>query len=724
MASLRWSTTRRLLATLRGKALWYGRLRIWIGLLLAVATLGCAHRQYLRPRIEPVRPFARVVQVLGGTQFLPSERVTETLRRHGLLESRRVNATDMLALLQEEYAREPTLEKCYALAELAYLNGVAAQQRHETALALNQYAAAVAYAYLYLFDPQFDVTRNPFDPLFRQASDVYNAALEAALRLYCPEGRMPFGSQNLVQFGERTMVMEFVPKTAWPVEEVDYIEFVSDYEIQGLSSRHHTYGLGVPLIVVRRRNYRNDPAEAYYPPGLSYAATAFVRVQTFDGNVPTHCVLELHDPLVSRFTQIGHKIVPLETDLSTPLAYFLDTPDFNERFHLATLGLLNPQRTSRWTGLFMVEPYQPQKIPVVFIHGLWSSPATWMEMFNDLRSFPEIREHFQFWFYQYPTGQPFWVSAAQFREDLSRVRATLDPQRRARALDHMVLIGHSMGGLVARLQTICSEDRFWRLVSHRPIQELNAEEQERQELEKLLFFEPNASIRRIITIGTPYRGSNAARPYVRWFARRVIRLPQLLINRNELLILRNPGFFYNTDLLTITTSIDSLAPNSPVLTAILQAPKAPWVKYHNIVGLVPEDGLLARFTSESDGVVNFASAHLPDADSEITVSAHHLVVHQHPRAILEVRRILREHLSQFQHEVVAAQNPATDTRPGADTIWPETIDSQESLRHPGDGVNFLGQGPSSFQTPAPLVPQNRMPSFELMEVRPSATGAW
>ena len=36
----------------------------------------------------------------------------------------------------------------------------------------------------------------------------------------------------------------------------------------------------------------------------------------------------------------------------------------------------------------MLEPYDPNKMPVVMVHGLWSSPVTWMEMFNDLRSDP------------------------------------------------------------------------------------------------------------------------------------------------------------------------------------------------------------------------------------------------------------------------------------------------------------------------------------------------
>ena len=112
--------------------------------------------------------------------------------------------------------------------------------------------------------------------------------------------------------------------------------------------------------------------------------------------------------------------MPLESDLSTPLAYFLSRPEMN--LDTSTLGLLHPEKMLKkpadallgtkapLKGLYMVQPYEPGKIPVLMVHGLWSSPISWMEMFNDLRSRREIRDHYQFWFYLYPTGQPFWLA--------------------------------------------------------------------------------------------------------------------------------------------------------------------------------------------------------------------------------------------------------------------------------------------------------------------------
>ena len=165
--------------------------------------------------------------------------------------------------------------------------------------------------------------------------------------------------------------------------------------------------------------------------------------------------------------------VPLETDLSTPLAHFLSQPALDDT-RVSTLGLLNPGEVKKLTGLYMLEPFRADKIPVLMVHGLWSSPVTWMEMFNDLRSDPLIREHYQFWFYLYPSGQPFWFSASQLRTDLANMRRALDPYRQQPALDQMVLVGHSMGGLVSKLQTVDSGNRFWQTLSDKPFAELQA----------------------------------------------------------------------------------------------------------------------------------------------------------------------------------------------------------------------------------------------------------
>lgn len=612
---------------------------------------GCARREYLSIRKAPRNPLAGPLELLSYSGPKPSDRTEQLLRRYALSEQMAKSPKEALQKLQDEIQREPTPEKIYAYAELAYVQGKRSDSLGDKTSALNYFGASVAHAYLYLFDPHFDQQRNFYDPQFRGACDVYNAALEGALRITAEAGLLKPGTTQQIAVGDRQYAVHIGISGKWRSEDFERLEFVSEYEVQGLNNRHHTFGLGVPLIAVRNNNQGQNAAEQFYPPGLSFPVTAFLRVAHADAGNLT-CVLELHDPLVSNTVEVGNRVVPLETDVSTALAFFLDHRKLNSSEALATLGLLNPSATSQLTGLYMLEPYDPERIPVIMVHGLWSSPLTWMDMFNDLRSFPEVRENYQFWFYMYPTGQPFWVSAARLRDDLAHAQATLDPHRLNPKLNQLVLVGHSMGGLVSRMQTVESGEAFWQLVSDRPFNEVRGRDEERDELARLLFFRPNPSVRRVITIGTPHDGSHFANQYTQWLARQLITLPNMLVQANQQIVRDNPGVFRNTDFLTITTSIDSLAPDSPVLPVLRSRQTAPWVRHHNIVGLAPSESFFTTFSGEGDGVVSLTSAQFDAAQSELAVPAHHSTVHQHPKSILEVRRVLLEHLQQSRRETV------------------------------------------------------------------------
>ncbi len=362
-------------------------------------------------------------------------------------------------------------------------------------------------------------------------------------------------------------------------------------------------------------------------------------------------MLELYDTLEQPTIAVAGRRVPLEADLSTPLAYFLNQPQFQDS-RLSTEGLLNPGKVKKLQGLYMLEPYDPDKMPVVMVHGLWSSPVTWMEMFNDLRSDPVIRDHYQFWFYLYPTGQPFWLSGTQMREDLALMRRKLDPQRQHPALDEMVLVGHSMGGLVSKMQTVDSGDAFWETTSDHPFSELQADDDVTRTLANSYFFDPSPSVRRVVTIGTPHRGSQFANSATRWLSHKLITLPAQMLKGRQQLLATNKGFFRPGSPIEITTSIDSLAPDSPVLPVLLTAQPGPWISYYNVVGREPDLGWRRWFVDDGDGVVSLASARLdgmPQLREQIVVPSDHVNVHRHPQSILEVRKVLMEQLAELEN---------------------------------------------------------------------------
>ena len=621
---------------------------IVLALLVALLTAGCAQRRYVTLRERPENALANPLRLIARGGPHPTSRTTQLLRRYDLVGLQQRSPQAALTRLQREIAADPDPDKICSYSELAYLEGQRLELQGKPKDALDNYGAAVAHAYWFLLDPDLDRFRNPYDPEFRRACDLYNESLAAAMRIVIKQNKLRPGETQIIQTGKQQLQVHVVLRGPWHAEDIERLEFVNDYEILGgLTNQYHTFGLGVPLIAVRAKHQEESPAERYYPPGLSFPVTAFLRVeqqtpQQADSGVH-HCTLELYDPLFSSDIAVCNRLVPLETDLTTPLAYFLSNKEFQEE-DISTVGLFFPNKAQKIKGLYMVEPFDPSRIPVVMVHGLWSSPTTWMEMFNDLRAFPEIRSRFQFWFFLYPTGQPFWASAAQLRDTLAEVRQTLDPQVQNPNLDQLVLVGHSMGGLVSKLQTLESGDNFWKIVSNKPIEQLQATPDERARLARSFYFHPNPSVKRVVTIGTPHRGSDFATEYVRDLSRRLIYLPEMMLELGTKLSLSNPGFFRNTELLTMTTSIDSLAPDCPIFPVMLRAPQAPWTTYHNIVGTVPKKTFLGRVSEEGDGVVAFKSAHLDNVASEIVVEADHLAVHRHPLAILEVRRILLEHI--------------------------------------------------------------------------------
>ena len=79
----------------------------------------------------------------------------------------------------------------------------------------------------------------------------------------------------------------------------------------------------------------------------------------------------------------------------------------------------------------------------------------WRDTIDAVESDPVLRGRFQFWAFGYPTGDPISISALQFRESLAGVYR-LYPQTK-----DMVLISHSLGGLLSKMQTISTGRAAW-----------------------------------------------------------------------------------------------------------------------------------------------------------------------------------------------------------------------------------------------------------------------
>ncbi len=305
------------------------------------------------------------------------------------------------------------------------------------------------------------------------------------------------------------------------------------------------------------------------------------------------------------------------------------------------LGFLDPGLAERGDGLRFLEPYQPGKIPVIFIHGLLSDPTTWLDVANDLRSHAWFNENYQIWAFSYATGRPFVTAAMLLRNQSREAVAILDPAAEDRALQQIVIVGHSMGGLVAKLQVTYSDDRIWDSLAKVPLDAIHADEKGKFDLAERCYFDPQPRVRRVVFIATPHDGSSfAARGIGRISSSLVEPAPQDA-SRHAALVAANPGVFSEKFERRVPTSVDILEPSDATLRAIRTLRVAPCVQMHSIIGT----GHPSLSGDPGDGVVPVSSARHPGVVSERFVDAKHTSILRNVDTQAEIRRILCEHLA-------------------------------------------------------------------------------
>ena len=622
-----------------------------------------------------------------------SQGASQTLKAHNL--SSRPNSAQIDEILAQ-VEKTPTRDLICAYVEAGY----AEARRQETfrpRRALDCYASVALYAWRVLFDASL---RSQRDASIFSASDfevmkTYNGACERllflVLRDVSKEDILSFRNEQTIELhceSKNLLLKNIARFGSWKPEELGAFQLASSVKVEKLDYVCRRNGIGTPLVAYRSADASiNRPEEAYYSEGIRFPATAIIRpnpeaplgaLPPLDPNARDRefpstepiAFLEIYDSISAASIIVDGREVPLCADLTTPLASYLSS-NVDEISSLAKQGLFKPELLqTTWKssttverslqGLYMFEPYDPDKIPVVMIHGLGSAPITWLEMYNALNSAKEIQNAFQFWFFFYPTGQPFWISAAQFRSDFAKLRETVDPRRTARALDQTVLIGHSMGGLIARMQVQSSGTRLWERASSKSLEELNLDAETTARLRSWFFFEPDPSIKRVITLATPFKGSNYANDFTQWVAGQAIAAPQVVSKVSSFISDGLSGKSSVPTLLQTTTSVDSLSPNSPIFAALDECPIPSNVALNNIVGVLDYADKRLIAPKKTDGVVEFSSSHRDDVESEKIVSESHSYVQTHPASILEVKEILLRHRDKAREEI--AKNASTATR--------------------------------------------------------------
>lgn len=436
---------------------------------------------------------------------------------------------------------------------------------------------------------------------------------------------------------------------SWGGYNLEHFISTAFLEIRGFRNRYRSPGLGSTLAASISHEYSaaNVAGANRLGPQTKVPVTLLARFNRARSALATGQIkgqLELYANDQATTVSVDGRLQPLEFDPTAAYAYRLDD---NPLYSMEILNFIKgglfvgaiPENRAK-DGLFTIYPYRPGKIPLVLVHGTASSPLRWAEMINEFEGDSLIREKYQVWVFLYDSANPINYSAGVLRDALENTLHEFDPERKDAALQQMVVIGHSQGGLLTKLTAIDSGNRFWDLVSDTPFDKITVSADVESLLNRSLFFKPLPFVKRVVFIATPQHGAMAAASeWVTGLVAKLVTLPQTMLRGFAQAAAASGDEKLLAKLRRPPTAADNMNPRNPGLQILASIPVV-GIPAHSIIAVEghgpKEEG--------DDGVVAYQSAHIDEAISEKVVRWNHSCQGQ-PEVIEEVRRILLEHLA-------------------------------------------------------------------------------
>jgi len=221
------------------------------------------------------------------------------------------------------------------------------------------------------------------------------------------------------------------------------------------------YGVGAFADLNRNYRYDDEPvAPSAASPNRLFELRAGDRREGIELVIdPDARLVENFDPVALQFRQGGLRShadqLLVSVSAVAALGEIADLSDPRFGSDSAKLGYFEIYRFL-WEvhpGIYFLEPYDPTRIPVLFVHGALGYPQEFAPLAEALDT-----KRFQAWFYYYPSG----ARLAPVSEFLARSITSLQLRH---DFDDLVVVAHSMGGLVARDAIL----RFHEIVIDDPI---------------------------------------------------------------------------------------------------------------------------------------------------------------------------------------------------------------------------------------------------------------
>lgn len=377
--------------------------------------------------------------------------------------------------------------------------------------------------------------------------------------------------------------------------------------------------IGLP-ISVHRQNKR-EGLDLYFPleEVVKDATIVLGNIESVDG-LAFELSLNIQHHSDNAHVTIGTN--KYEAQRSPGAAYLsliekADIDDYN------WLGLVSPSEAEKRRGVFAIGDISPHKIPIIMIHGLNSDPLIWrhltMAILNDANLFAK----YQIWHVYYPSGPPPFYSAARTRDNLRNLLKNINSTVLAQKA---VVIGHSMGGIVAKLLTTQTSYELWDATfTERPENVVSAEN---IPVKDIFIFEPVFTNNTVFYLDTPFKGSEIANSVIGQVGAFLVSLPseftQLFkdfIDRvgTQILTDKMRPYLINYG----PSSIHVLRPGHPLIDALYNLPSN-----GNSYTIIGSNGMLTcevelSCSDVSDGVVNYLSANHTQATERIIVKSSH-----------------------------------------------------------------------------------------------------
>ena len=338
----------------------------------------------------------------------------------------------------------------------------------------------------------------------------------------------------------------------------------STYELRlsGLNSVSKRPGLGISLVASLDDRYTttirqllvaslsgrltnedkntddSEPSSRIYPTG-HLLLTGLIKP---DGNSVLDALssrkldIHLYNPYQTESVNILNDNYPLAANFSAGYGLWLSE---NQLDGVGYLNLITRQPDAQLPKLFMLEPYDPDKRVLVMLHGLASSPATWVNLTNDILNDDKLRDNYQVWQIFYPTNLPILENRYQIQQLINSTYQQTDPNGQNRASQNSVIISHSMGAIIARMM-LSDENLIDDLdkLNDKDILSSNEKQQIRNalktsfgedELKERFELQALPQVDTAVFLSAPFRGTDYAD---RWFTRalrRIVYLPVGLV---------------------------------------------------------------------------------------------------------------------------------------------------------------------------------------------------